>query len=77
MHRYSALRKDESVLALALWGLNPAAYCVITAFQSLVSVFVMIPGNQRSRFSDVGKTRVTLIYFVKILFALLLRHKSV
>ncbi len=32
MHCYSALRKDESVLEIALWGPNPAVYYVITAF---------------------------------------------
>ncbi len=36
MNCYSAICKDESVLEIALWGPNPAAYCVITAFQSLV-----------------------------------------
>lgn len=50
LHRYSPLHKDESVLVIALWGLNPAAYSVIREFQSLVNVFVMIPGNQRNHF---------------------------
>ncbi len=36
MHWYSALRQDESVLEIVLWGPNPAVYYVITAFLSLV-----------------------------------------